>query len=285
MTGLIKNRERTELLAGIITLAAALVVLVIAIIILTKCTADPPETTGQTEPSQNATQSAAGLLPNPYSAGDFRYQGGYLTCTAGESMLGIDVSSHQGSIDWVRVGKTSVEFAMVRLGYRGYGDGTLCEDSNWKTNLQGARDNGLKVGVYIFSQAITVKEAQEEAQMVLSLLDGMPLDMPVVFDWETVSDSARTANMTADKLLECALAFCREIEQAGYQPMVYFNIDLAVRLLDLLPLQQAGYKLWLAVYTDQMTYPHRVDMWQYTDGGRVSGIEGNVDLNLYFTYE
>ena len=200
-------------------------------------------------------------------------------------MLGIDVSSHQGAIDWVKVGKTNVEFAMVRMGYRGYGDGTLCEDIHWQTNLQGAKENGLKVGVYIFSQAITVKEAQEEAKMVLSLLDGMPLDMPVVFDWETVSDSARTANMTRELLIECALAFCREIEQAGYQPMVYFNIDLAVRLLDLLPLQQAGYKLWLAVYTDQMTYPHRIDMWQYTDGGRVPGIEGNVDLNLYFTYE
>lgn len=285
----VKNREKVEVLAGLITMGVAIVLLLIAILFMTRCTAQPPETTGSTgsasAEAQDTEPTGPMLIENPYGAGDFAYNNGYLTCTAGSSMLGIDVSSHQGTIDWSKVAATDVAFAMVRVGYRGYVVGDVCEDTMWQTNMQGARDNGLMIGAYFFSQAISVEEALEEAVFVLEKLDGMKLELPIVFDWEPIGDTARTAHMDATTLNACAKAFCDAVEAAGYDGMVYFNIDLSSRLLDLPQMQQAGYHFWLAMYSDRMTFPHRIDMWQYSDGGSVPGISGNVDLNLYFTYE
>ena len=288
MAGFIKDREKTELYAGLITMGIAVILLVVALIVLTRCSADAPEES--TGPSTTASTTASAptepvLIPNPYSAGDFAYRNGYLTCISGPSELGVDVSSHQGSIEWDRVADAGISFAMVRIGYRGYGNGKLLEDPLWSSNLQRAQENGLQVGVYFFSQAISVNEAVEEARLVLQWLDGQPLDLPIAFDWEYVSDTARTANVDAETLIACALAFCETVKSAGYDAMVYFNIEIANRLLDLEQVQQSGYGFWLAAYTSSMTYPHRLDMWQYTDGGSVPGISGNVDLNLRFTYE
>lgn len=285
----VKDREKIEVLAGLITMGVAIILLLIAIIFMTRCSAQPSETTGSTDNSSaeapETDPTAPTLIENPYGAGDFAYNNGYLTCITGSSMLGIDVSSHQGTIDWTKVATSDVKFAMVRVGYRGYVVGDVCEDTMWQTNMQGARDNGLMIGAYFFSQAISVEEALEEAAFVLEKLNGMKLDLPIVFDWEPIGDSARTAHMDAKTLNACAKAFCDAVEAAGYDGMVYFNIDLSSRLLDLPQMQQAGYHFWLAMYSDRMTFPHRIDMWQYTDGGSVPGINGNVDLNLYFTYE
>lgn len=288
MAGSTKNREKTELMAGLITMGAAVLLLLFAVIFMTRCSADAPQdttaSTGST--TTNSTEAPRPTLPpNPYSAGDFAYKNGYLTCIGGDSLLGIDVSSHQGVIEWDKVAATDIAFAMVRVGYRGYEVGNICEDTMWKTNLQGARDNGLLVGVYFFSQAINAEEALEEAEFVLELLDGVQLDLPVVFDWEPVGDSARTAHMDAATLNACTVTYCDAMEAAGYQPMVYFNMDLSSRLLSLTQMQEEGYHFWLAMYTDRMTYPYRINMWQYSDGGSVPGISGNVDMNLYFPYE
>lgn len=288
MAGLIKDREQTEILAGVIVMGVAILLLLLAILFMTRCSTDAPEASANTTaPAETEQTGPTGptLAENPYHAGDFAYNNGYLTCIAGKSILGVDVSSHQGNIDWAKVAKTDVAFAMVRVGYRGYVVGDIREDTMWKTNMQGARENGLMLGAYFFSQAISVEEALEEAEFVLSLLDGMELEMPIVFDWEPIGDSARTAHMDAETLNACAKAFCNTMENAGYDAMVYFNIDLSTRLLDLTQMQEAGYHFWLAMYTDRMTFPHKIDMWQYSDGGMVSGIDGNVDLNLYFTYE
>lgn len=288
MAGSTKNREKTELMAGLITMGAAVLLLLFAVIFMTRCSADAPQdttaSTGST--TTNSTEAPRPTLPpNPYSAGDFAYKNGYLTCIGGDSLLGIDVSSHQGVIEWDKVAATDIAFAMVRVGYRGYEVGNICEDTMWKTNLQGARDNGLLVGVYFFSQAINAEEALEEAEFVLELLDGVQLDLPVVFDWEPVGDSARTAHMDAATLNACTVTYCDAMEAAGYQPMVYFNMDLSSRLLSLTQMQEEGYHFWLAMYTDRMTYPYQINMWQYSDGGSVPGISGNVDMNLYFPYE
>ncbi len=232
-----------------------------------------------------AETTAPTLISNPYGAGDFAYRDGFLTCLAGESVLGIDVSSHQKTIDWAAVAADGIEFAMVRVGYRGWGNGEILADALGQTNLQGAAEAGLKTGVYFYSQAISVEEAREEADFVLAQLGGRKLDMPVVFDWEIFSESGRTANVDSQTLQDCILAFCDKIQAAGYQPMIYFNLDISNRLLDLVDLQQRGYPFWLAMYTDMMTYPHRVDMWQYSESGTVKGIEKLVDLNLYFIYD
>lgn len=253
-------------------------------VLIRQCTGQLPAATEIPTMTTMPTAPAPTLVPNPYGPEDFAFIDDYLTCLAGESWLGVDVSEYQGRIDWQAVAATRVKFAMVRMAFRGWGsEGKLHADSMAYDNLNGAREAGLQVGVYIFSQAITVEEAVEEAQFVLRMLDGQALDLPIVFDWETVSsEDARTADMDVETLNACAQAFCREIEAAGYEAMVYFNLDLARRMLELINLQEAGYDFWLAMYTETMGFAYQVRMWQYTSQGTVAGIQGKVDLNLYF---
>ena len=221
---------------------------------------------------------------SPYGKLDFQYEGRYLGCIKAGTIPGIDVSYYQGDIDWAKVKASGIEFAIVRLGYRGYGEeGKLVEDKLAFQNIEGALAAGLKVGVYIFSQSISVEEAVEEAEFVLERIEKYNITMPVVYDWEYVSDEARTAKMDRRTLTDCYKAFCEKIAEAGYTPMAYFNTYQSRQLMYLTELDD--YPFWLALYSDRMTFPYRFEMWQYTDSGRVPGIEGNVDINLYFTDE
>jgi GH25 family lysozyme M1 (1,4-beta-N-acetylmuramidase) len=215
---------------------------------------------------------------------DFKKVNGYITCNAEEYWLGIDVSFWQEEIDWEKVAASGVQFAMIRMAYRGWSkDAELQMDVMGEQNLQGAMAAGIKVGVYIYSQATNVQEAVEEAQFLLKLLDGRDLDMPVVFDWEVpVGVNARTEKVKAKTIHACALAFCAEIKAAGYQPMVYFNQWQGMAKYNLAELREAGIELWLAMYSKAMTYDYKVQMWQYTSKGRVPGIDGRVDIDLYF---
>ncbi len=282
-----KGNHAIDVVAGIIVVIVALGLLAAVVFVLQQCTAELPvptlpPTTTTAAPSLPPEPT---LVPNPFEKQDFVYdENGFLTCLAAESWLGVDVSAHQGSIDWGQVATSPVDFAMVRLGYRGWGtEGILREDSRGLYNLDEAAAAGLKVGVYFFSQAISVEEAVEEARFLLKLLDGRQLDMPIVFDWENVaSEEARTNDMTKEAITACALAFCREVEAAGYQPMVYFYLDLARWKLDLLALQETGIGFWLAQYSDTLGYSNRVDMWQYSNAGNVPGISTKVDMNLFF---
>lgn len=269
-----KTADRKLVLRWIIALLVSLSAMTVLAIALKRC-GTPPEAA---EPS---TVPAATLAPNPYSAKDFGYdENGYLTCLAGESIPGIDVSSHQGEIDWPSVKAAGMEFAFIRVGYRGYHSGTVHADEMALRNLAEAKAAGMKVGAYFFSQALTVEEAVEEARFALGMLEGVALDLPLVYDWEYVSESTRTGDMSPDTLMACVRAFCGEVERAGYAPMVYFNQELAKTLLDITALTE--YPFWLAMYSGEMTFPYRVDFWQYSDEGQVAGIEGNVDLDLYF---
>lgn len=195
-----------------------------------------------------------------------------------KKVAGIDVSSHQGPIDWAQVAESGVEFAMIRLGYRGYDTGTLHIDRRAAENLAGAREAGLKIGAYFFSQALNPEEARQEAALALEVLDGLTLDLPLVYDWEFVTESARTGQMTKPVLTECVHAFCGAVERAGYAPMIYFNRELSRTLLDLSEMRR--YPFWMAVYSGEPEM--EVSMWQYTDQGRVPGIEEAVDLNWYY---
>lgn len=208
------------------------------------------------------------------------------------SEAGVDVSEHDGAIDWQTVAASGVDFAMIRLGYRGYGpDGNIVLDSYFVDNITGAKAAGIKVGVYFFSQAVTEDEAREEARFVLDQLKqvGVELDYPIAFDEEPITngDVARTDGISNSQLTANALAFCQVIENAGYTPMIYGNQhDLAK--LDLTG-ELAAYDVWLAEY--EVSAPTaRTDfvMWQYTENGTVSGIpttEGWVDLNIRFLVE
>ena len=223
------------------------------------------------------------LTANPYGPGDFSSLGDYVTCTAGPTRRGIDVSEYQEKIDWAAVKAGGFDFAFIRIGYRGYTNGEIFPDDLARENLAGARAAGIDVGVYFYSQAVSPEEAAAEARWCLEFLGSEMLDLPLVYDWEYVSPSARTGSMDKAAVTACAQTFCQAIESAGYQPMLYFNTHIARDLLDLPALRQ--YPFWLAQYKDQMDYPYQVDFWQYTEEGSVPGIEGNVDIDLMFLYE
>ena len=247
----------------------------------------------ETAPTEETIITEPTLPPpaeNPYDAMDFAIgEDGYLTCLSGESILGVDVSSYQGYIDWQQVADAGIEFAIIKCAGRGYGEaGRLYTDNYWRTNYEGAKNAGLAVGVYFFSQAITPEEAVEEAEYVLALLDGMPLEMPIVYDWEYIDPATadgvpRTIAMSARDLTDCSKAFCDTIEAAGYDSMIYFNANQSHKKMYLEEL--TDYPFWLASYTTELNYPYKIDMWQYTDSGSVPGISGSADLNLYLKYE
>lgn len=223
------------------------------------------------------------LKENPYGPEDFAEVGGYVTCTAGPTRRGLDVSAYQEDVDWEQVRDAGFDFVFIRIGYRGYSVGDIFEDQRARENLAGAKAAGLDVGVYFYAQAVSTEEALEEANWCLEFLDGEELDLPVVYDWEYVSPSARTGGMDRETLTQCIQTFCEAVEADGYRAMIYFNNHVSRDLLDLKELQQ--YPFWLAQYRDQMDYPYQVDFWQYTESGSVPGIEGDVDIDLMFIYE
>lgn len=237
-----------------------------------------------TENQDISPATAAPSLPfSELAAECFGTENGYKTYHSDTltAALGIDVSSHQGWIDWQAVAESDVDYAMLRCGYRGYSQGETNQDEYFAYNLESATAVGLDVGVYYFSQALTEAEAIAEAQEVLAMVEGYSLAYPIYFDWETVEDtSARTSTISSSELTACALAFCRTIEDAGYKAGVYFNLSTATRLYKLYELRD--YDFWLAEYQDIPSYPFAIDMWQYTDSGQVPGISTNVDLNLSF---
>lgn len=199
------------------------------------------------------------------------------------SYFGIDVSSYQGDINWQLVREDGVEFAFIRAGYRGYGEeGKLCADEKFAANYDGAHSAGIDAGVYFFSQAITPDEAVEEAKFVLEILDGRPLEYPIVFDWETVfvpsgEAAPRTEDVMPQTLTLSAIAFCETIEDAGYKSMIYTNKKQAVLKYDLRQLKK--YPIWFAYYDTTLNYCYNFDVWQYGTAF-VDGIEGEVDVNI-----
>lgn len=261
------------------------VLLLLAALLPPRVQDDPQQTTVETTTVPPTT--AEPTVPPPeagiYGPTDFQFDGDYLTCLTGESILGIDVSEHQYDIDWKQVKAAGIKFAIIRVGFRGYETGLVKPDKRALEYYQGARDAGLDIGVYFFSQATTPEEAVEEARFVLDFTAGWDLKYPVVYDWEYISATARTANVDRRTLTDCSIAFCEEIRSAGRSPMVYFNRRQGNNMLYLYELED--YPFWLAMYSYRMTYPYKVEMWQYTNEGKVPGIEGDVDINLWLEYD
>lgn len=228
-----------------------------------------------------------GIKRNDYKKENFsidnRNRISYTESGEASSYFGIDVSSYQGDIDWQLVKEDNVEFAFLRIGYRGYGEeGKICPDETFVYNYDAAHDAGIDLGVYFFSQAISVEEAVEEANYVLSLLEGRTLEYPIVFDWETVQtgdpeDIPRTEDVKPQTLTLSAIAFCETIKDAGYEAMIYTNKKLATIKYDLRQLQD--YPIWLAYYDTELNYCYDFDIWQYGTG-QVDGITGEVDVNI-----
>lgn len=208
--------------------------------------------------------------------GEITYSAGGITATKG-----VDVSVYQGEIDWEAAAADGVEFALIRVGRRGYTEGGIFQDDRFEENIQGALDAGVQVGVYFFSQAITQQEALEEAEQVLEWIDGYDVTYPVIFDWEVIEDSdARTRDITGEQVSQFAAAFCQRVEQAGYLAGVYAGGPLVAQGMDLSLLKE--YVFWLVEYHDAPSFYYDFQLWQYTNTGMVDGIEGQVDLNLCF---
>ena len=274
---MLKVKNRLWLWIAVGALSLALLVLLLVILAAPKPELTPPETTAAIPETLPPPEK------NVFSPMDFGYENGYLTCLTAPSVLGIDVSTHQKQIDWEQVKAAGIEFVMIRIGYRGSEQGLLFEDEWCQRNYEGAKAAGLKIGAYWFSQSISPQEAVEEAKYAMKIIKNWQLDMPLVYDWEFISEESRTGFVEARLLTDCTLAFCREVEKAGYDAMIYFNPTQSRKQMHLEELTDYGF--WLAMYSEEMTYEYKVDMWQYTCEGSVPGIEGNVDINLYFPYE
>ena len=207
--------------------------------------------------------------------GYMRYESDLYTST-----VGVDVSRYQGNIDWAQVKASGVDFAILRLGYRGYGTGKIVLDTYFRQNIQEAQANGIEIGVYFFSQAINEAEAVEEAQYCMDVLQNYSITYPIVFDWEPYSNNtnARTNGLSDKMLTKCAVAFCQAVEDGGYESMVYSNLSYFYLHFDMSKL--AEFPLWLANYVKKTNFRYHFDMWQYSCTGTVPGIKGNVDMNI-----
>ncbi len=201
--------------------------------------------------------------------------------------LGVDVSKYQGEIDWAKAKANGIEFAFIRVGYRGSGTGELKEDPCFRQNIEGALTNGIPVGVYIFSQAITESEAVEEAYYVLERIAGYSIGLPVVIDYEFAGQGdgrLYNADLSREEMTSICRAFCETIESAGYNGMVYANRSL---LRDNMYADELAkdYYIWMAHYTSATDYTGKYDFWQYTskgDGYKYGMSDKYVDLNYWY---
>ena len=196
-----------------------------------------------------------------------------------EVMTGIDVSEYQGYPDWDKVAADGIDFAMIRLGYRGSSEGMLYRDPIFRYNLVKAHNAGLKVGVYFFSQAVTTAESVEEASMAINAVKGYKLHYPIYFDTEaaTTNGSGRADGLGSGQRTDIANAFCQTVRNSGYKAGVYASKSWFLSRINYGALSQ--YDIWLAHYTSATDFAHRYDMWQYTGSGSCPGVAGGVDLN------
>ena len=202
---------------------------------------------------------------------------------------GIDVSAYNGTINWGNVKRSGIDFAMIRVGYRGYGKaGNFREDANFRTNIKAANQLDLPVGIYFVTQAITEAEAIEEANWVLNKIKGYNVKYPIAIDieepgLESPSDIPRTQNLDKNTRTYLASVFCKTIQNAGYTPIIYTNLNWAYNYLNMTDLSQ--YDTWIARHRDINLgpgYKWDYSMWQYSSTGTVNGILGNVDLNICY---
>lgn len=223
---------------------------------------------------------ASEIAYHSYDPNAFVMKDGFMTYQGGlDYKIGIDVSEHQKFIDWNKVKKSGVDFAMIRLGGKGYQSGEIFIDNYFQANIEGAKAAGIDVGIYFFSQAVTVDEAIEEAKFVLDELRFTSIEYPIAFDMEEMDGSERTSNLTPEEVTNITDAFCSIIEKNGYEVMIYGNPSWFYNNVNLEYLEK--YPKWLANYAAVPDYLYEFTIWQYTSDGILPGIDVPVDLNIY----
>lgn len=237
------------------------------------------EDAGVTDLSALEEQSE-GIVSLTYSNSSLTHNSKFSSMT---KVWGIDVSYYQYDIDWSKVKADGITFAIIRVGYRGYGSsGQLVEDYKFEENIEGAINAGLEVGVYFYTQAITATEAKEEADFVLNRIKSYDLDMPVYFDIESVDYATGrldSAGLTKTQKTNLCKAFCQRIEDNGYDAGVYANKYWLTSMIDGEGLSE-DYDIWLAHYTTATDYSGTYNTWQFTGSGSISGISTAVDIDV-----
>ena len=192
---------------------------------------------------------------------------------------GIDVSHYQGKIDWEKVAGQGIEFAFIRVGYRGYGEGKLVTDKYYQDNIEGALKNDVNVGAYFVTKALTEAEAVEEAEYLIDCIKPYNITWPVVIDIEpTKTNTAdRTFSLMPYQRTSNVIAFCDTIREAGYTPMIYGGVGTFMKYLEFERLE--GIEKWFAQYFNQPWLRYEFGIWQAKDDGYVDGIKGNVDID------
>lgn len=201
--------------------------------------------------------------------------------------LGVDVSSYNEDIDWQSL-KDEVDFVIVRAGYTGYAKGNICLDDRLYDNLSGANDAGIPVGVYYYTQATTVKEAKEEARFVLHHIKRYDISLPVFIDYEYAQQNGEfvgrlyDASLSKDDAADIINAFCKVIEDAGYQSGVYASSSTYTTEIKTESILKSSY-IWVADYNDKVTYKGDWDVWQYTEQGEMNSIGSRfVDMDYWY---
>ncbi|MBQ3879313.1 MAG: glycoside hydrolase family 25 protein, partial [Oscillospiraceae bacterium] len=283
-----RKRLRRQRIAMLLAEAAGIVALVVVLILTHNAKTQEEQTPEEPAEPQyfyywnTAFEADPGYPASTIEDAGFVRIGDRLRYLSGtvHSHAGIDVSEHNGEIDWEAVAADGIEFAMIRVGNRGYTAGEIYKDERFDENYEGARAAGLKVGVYFFSQAVSVPEAEAEADFVLKVLKGRKLDLPVAYDWEIIGEeNARADDMDRETLTACTAAFCGRVAKK-FDAMIYTNAYQCYYLLSLGEL--SDYPIWFAGYAETPVLYYEYKIWQYSDKGTVSGISKPVDLNLCF---
>lgn len=262
MKKLLKNK--------VVMIAAAVVVIIVVLIIAISCSAK-----GKKVKEIDTENEALELSDENWATkgGRKKYDAkGY------ESLTGIDVSEHVGDIDWARVKDDGIDFAILRVGYRGYETGGFVFDNKLRTYLDGCNKENIPVGVYFVSQAINPEEAVEEVEKVLLEIKGFEISMPIYIDLENAGDTARTKNLTVEQYTEIVDAFCTRVEEEGYRAGIYSNENWIRAHLEWDELSK--WDLWFAKYTDVPATDLPFTMWQYSESAMIDGASGACDLNV-----
>lgn len=193
------------------------------------------------------------------------------------TMIGVDVSTWQDTVDWEKAKKDGVEFAMIRIGYGHNKKNQIVMDNQYKKNIENAKKAGIPVGVYFFSYAKDVYEAREQAKYVVNTLDGITLELPIAFDWENWNNF-NSYNISLTDINLIADAFINEVTKHGYQGTLYSSKYYLENIWDV-----GSKDTWLAHYTSsKSSYSKSYTMWQFSSRGKVDGINGVVDLNVLY---
>ena len=253
--------------------------IIVALFFLRNCESTSPAIS---EPTSTPFVYIDPVNPNPYDFDKLKKNGQFLSYEDENyrSSFGVDVSFHQDDIDWNAFKDAGVEFAMIRAGYRGYQTGYLNTDTRFHNRIKTAIAAGIPVGVYFFTQAINEEEAIEEARYVLKLVEEYPLDLPIALDMEFAHEEDRIHDLSPRERTDIALAFVREIKNAGYEAMVYSSASWLKDELYMEELQEEC-SVWVASFdTKEWPYEYDFSIWQYSCTGELNGVDVPIDLNI-----